>query len=50
VSLAGTVTGRNFDHREMIAQRPPARRADEIHVGEVHDDGSRRPPRFELKA
>jgi hypothetical protein len=50
VPLAGTVIGRSFDHREMIAQRPPVRRADEIHVGEVHDDGARRPPGFEPKA
>jgi hypothetical protein len=50
VPLAGIVTGRSFDLREMIAQRPPARRADEINVGEVYDDGSRRPPGFEPKA
>jgi hypothetical protein len=36
VLLAETVTGRSFDHREMIAQRPQARRADEIQTGDVH--------------
>jgi hypothetical protein len=32
---------RVFDHREMIAERPQARLADEIQADEVRDGGSR---------